>query len=640
MRLIWINFVLSTIFAALPFISGCNGTKERPRTTQTEKKERVGKVETQISEHAPSKPQRLRWEKKIHAYTATLKSTMSAGASQVMLQLNMASEVNLFPAETKSEEDLLLMVLVNPEVHIEGERRPSLEQEKRLRQELAQPVWGRYRGGKLQKLYLPKRPSAFAVGIWRTLLSGIQVAAPINGQQQSFETTEFDNNGEYQVVYNHIEAGKWEKRKLSYVKGLHLPDSESPVGLAPTPKLKTSKGEVIIAGDGLHAVTLDESINVPLTEGSRLSGTTALHIARSGDGTATKPGATVAPPSNALVLSASEPYAQALPVDAMDDQRMRGLTFDDTLKALVARSRDPRRKALWEKQEQKHGRAKDDTVAKAWTEDWSRYFIALPAFFRQQPETLKIAENQIRKGSPATQSLFGGLSSSGSPGAQALLARLALDQKLDRELRLSAVRNLVQCKMPTKETAEVVWGMAGDSILSRYSVFGIGIIARKLRKAGETESAGLILSNLINRLGSISDPNEKRDVLRGISNTGDPAAYESIKPLIADPNPTIRGGAVEAVRLMEIPEADRLIADRILLENEPAAGVRVSAINSASNRSHEEPLLSVLIDAASNDPEDKVRRAARKVLLAWSRDTLALKPILAQIADADERETL
>jgi hypothetical protein len=44
-------------------------------------------------------------------------------------------------------------------------------------------------------------------------------------------------------------------------------------------------------------------------------------------------------------------------------------------------------------------------AAEAWTEDWARYFAALPAFFRQLPETLSAAEEAVRAGHPATASL-------------------------------------------------------------------------------------------------------------------------------------------------------------------------------------------------------------------------------------------
>jgi hypothetical protein len=322
-------------------------------------------------------------------------------------------------------------------------------------------------------------------------------------------------------------------------------------------------------------------------------------------------------------------------MDAMDHERMKGLTFEQTLRALVARSRDPRKKALWAAKNDHAADPMDKKNAETWTEDWARYFAALPAFFRQKPETLKRAEREIREDNPATASLLGGLSSSGSPAAQKVLARLAKDETLDMKIRESALRNLVQCTRPTEKTADIVWAFTDDSDFTRLAVFGIGIIARKMRKSGEVETASKYVSKLIDRLGEVEDPHQKRDVLRGISNSGDPAAMDAVAPLFNAEEPAVRGGAVEAVRLMEIPEADRLIAEKISFKTEDTAGVRASAIRAAANRSQEDPILAALLEAAQFDPDMKVKKESRKLLYSWSNGNPELVAKLEAIADTD-----
>jgi hypothetical protein len=182
----------------------------------------------------------------------------------------------------------------------------------------------------------------------------------------------------------------------------------------------------------------------------------------------------------------------------------------------------------------------------------------------------------------------------------------------------------------------MVWQQSESATHARLAVYGLGIIARKMRKNGEVEEASTILKQLLERLDQVTDPHEKRDVLRGISNTGDATALPAIRALLRDDTPAVRGGAVEALRLMETPEVDRLIADQLSPDAEPATGVRLSTIRAASTRSHEDPLLAALIEAATDDPDEKVKKEARKLLLSWSKDTPELTTVLEQIAEADE----
>ncbi len=339
------------------------------------------------------------------------------------------------------------MVLKKPKITIGGDSKPSNEQLEILSAELNAPVWGMYRKGLLEKMRFPTKPSAYAVGIWMTLLSGFQVSVPLN-LEESYTSNEFDSNGEARVVYNKIDTEIWSKTKKSCAQGLHVPDSELPVGGAPSPKLLSSSGEIVIEEKVIRSIKQEERISVALSSPGDLLGNTSLSIKYKNEPqiVATKE----VPPLESLVLSASEPFVQVLPIDAMDKEKMKGLTFERTLNALVSKSRDPRKKALWASKNDEPSLVKDQKRAEKWTEDWARYFAALPAFFRQEPAALKRAEKEIREGKPATASLLGGLESSGNPEAQEVLIRLVRDDKLIIELRESALRNLVQCAHPTK----------------------------------------------------------------------------------------------------------------------------------------------------------------------------------------------
>jgi hypothetical protein len=171
-------------------------------------------------------------------------------------------------------------------------------------------------------------------------------------------------------------------------------------------------------------------------------------------------------------------------------------------------------------------------------------------------------------------------------------------------------------------------------------MFGMGIIARKLRENGQPEESKRLTMRLVAELSNNEDPNDKLDILRGIANSGDAVAFDVIRPLLTSPIAAMRIGSVEAIRLMDHPEVDKNIANHVLSTTESDENVRVAAVESAAMRRPVGEILAAVISTAKSDPEEQVKKAARKVLFRWMSLVPKLRKVLDDIANEDLRASL
>ncbi|NLN62969.1 MAG: hypothetical protein GX146_08830 [Myxococcales bacterium] len=569
-------------------------------------------------------------------YRVEMSSRLADSSNHLLLDLSVEAHLHVAVQRVQGSRTTLSLALVGPLVRLEGDD-PSRTsaQAASLQDELTQPFVGTFHRGAMEEMGFSSGASAFAVGVRRTLLSGLQVPV-LSPDARSIEAREFDANGEVVVRYTKIDEGSWRLEKQSYVRGLYENDGADAMQQGPRPVLKSAKGNLLMADGRLVRAERSDVVHVDIMDAGGMRSHTALSVAL--DTTAPPPDASLLSldASAMTVLAADKPWHTPLDIGAMDAARMEGLTFDAVLKALVAKAKDPRRRGLWSKKNDETASEVQAKDAAEWTEDWSRYFSALPAFFRQQPQTLKRAEKEIRRGSPATTSLIGGLSSSGIAAAQQLLLKLARDTKLDAALRESALRNVAQCRQPTVETAEALRALYADAFSKRYAVFGTGIISRKLRESGDEAAALAGVNWLLSLLQTESVAAERRDILRGLANAGHPAVLAPMERLLASDVMLDRAGALEALRLVRDPVVDERIAHHLRASVEPEGAVREAAVQAASTRRSADPLRQALIAAAKTDPEKRVRGLAFKLLRQWSAHDPALVPIIASMAEFHE----
>jgi hypothetical protein len=588
-------------------------------------------VDTATATGDPAGPWEAGWQ---GVYRVTMSSRLQDASGHLLLGLSLEGDLHVAVQRVLGPRVALSLAFTAPQVSLEGDDPArTAAQAASLRSELALPFVGTFENGVLSSMGFGKGASAFAVGVRRTVLSLLQTP-PAQGGQAVTESREFDANGQVRVRYTQTGEGLWQAEKQAYLRGLYESDDDDPERRSPRPALESATGMLSVQGGRLARAERSDVVRVDLmgTGGMRshTAGTLVLN-----------PGAP--PPASALlsldasamtVLSAGSPWRTPLDIGAMDSARMEGLDFDTVLKALVARAKDPRRRGLWAKKNEAAVDAAQVKDATEWTHDWSRYFTALPAFFRQQPQTLKRAEKEIRKGSPAATSLIGGLSSSGVAAAQQILLALARDEKLDAGLREAALRNLAQCNLPTVETAEAMRAMFTDEFSKRYAVYGTGIISRKLRESGEDAAALAGVNWLLSLLEGETDVPARRDILRGLANAGHPVVLPSMGKLLTSDVASDRAGALEALRLVDDPAVDALIAQRLNPKAEPERAVREAAVQAASTRSPAVPLRQAVIDAAQTDPEKRVKTLAMKLLRQWVSNDPSLQPIIDSIASA------
>jgi len=575
-----------------------------------------------------------------YKYSVKLESALLLG-SQPVMDFSISGQLVIDGAKKGSGGDEFACFFKDVKVDFKSGKN-ALKQENLLKNSLEQqPVWVTFREGALKSIFWAQPPNSFMVGIWRSVLGAFQLSLNIDesGRDKSGElkTVEFDNNGRYEAVYTQNGKSGWSKKKLAYINGLYTGESNGMLKEAPRPRLIMSSWNMRFNNGIIDSVSQKEQVKVVLTGTGAFMGTTALSIKYVSGARLSKP--PLADLKNGVTLEASEPFIQKLPVDAMDRQRMEGLTFKKLLDALVDKSRDPRKKRLWRAKNDKAADKKQQKDADRWTKDWSVYFAALPAFFRQQPKTIKIAEKEIIKGSPATSSLLGGLASSATLAAQKTLLKLAENSRLDDTVREAAMRNLVQCRSPFIETSEAVKKFYNKGFLASYAVYGTGIIARKLRESGEFDKAAESVRWLAELLKKEKNSDRRRDIFRGLANSAHPLLLEITGNYLNSSDPSDRAGAIDSLRLVKNPGVDKIIIKALDYASEPEKSVRIAAINALSVREKSSRTISTLIKTAQEDPESRVKSAARKLLYTWAKNDNALQQQLLTINWTDLKTT-
>src|SRR5690606_28130253 len=104
-------------------------------------------------------------------------------------------------------------------------------------------------------------------------------------------------------------------------------------------------------------------------------------------------------------------------------------------------------------------------------------------------------------------------------------------------------------------------------------------------------------------------------LLRGIANSGEASLRSSVEPLLDHAKPTLRGAAVEALRLMPGAEIDRLIAERLAHESDYSA-LR-AAVNAAKTRVPSAFLAAALADLSGRAQDSQARYRAVLILVDW-----------------------
>ena len=142
---------------------------------------------------------------------------------------------------------------------------------------------------------------------------------------------------------------------------------------------------------------------------------------------------------------------------------------------------------------------------------------------------------------------------------------------------------------------------------------------------------------LIRRLRTVDGGARDDRILRAISNSGYAPALPAVVPFLDDSREAVRVDALEAIRLMDSPEVDGVIASR-LGGNAPPK-IQLAAIDAVRVRKPTATLAQAL-GGAARSPDSHVRYGAVELAVAWLNRRPELRHTLERVARHDAEEKM
>ena len=204
-----------------------------------------------------------------------------------------------------------------------------------------------------------------------------------------------------------------------------------------------------------------------------------------------------------------------------------------------------------------------------------------------------------------------------------------------RRARQSAAMSLIRVKEPIAANVAVLRGLSSDPLLREYAVYGLGTASRRLRAAGQETPAGEATAALLSLLAAAADDESRMLVLRGISNSADVRTLPHVEPFLSHGVYGVRHAAIDALRLMQSPDADAWLAERLLQDGN--ASVQAAAIAAAAGRAPSGRMADALAAASLRGKDAIVRHRAVELASQWLDAQPALGGTLEQVAK-DEKQ--
>jgi len=560
-------------------------------------------------------------------YTLTLEAENEVGPGQI-LELRVSGKLEALPVKSSGGASPLALRLTGVRASSGGQDVPELARD------LERAFSATFEHGRLKSVQLPRELSPGGASVMRTVAASLQLAAPTTAAT-AWRASELDGTGRYEVAYEASPAPsrKFTKKKLRYESlvanrsklpsSVHIPSAQLELGV----EVAEHAGSVELGADStIESVSYSERLQATLLNDAKVSSTSKLTLSR-------VPGAPAAfetpAPSLLVSLVGDEPYPSRSPVD-LDAQRVSGVTFEKLLADAEAGERS------WAPPDSSSTKSAVETEIDRGARDRarqsSRYFAALEAMFRVQPDTVPRALGKIRSRSPAASLLTNALGSSNAPAAETALVTLLQDRSVERSLRASAANSLIRAGDPQPETVRAMLAAADDPIVGVHAIYALGSYARKLRSRDPSRSAP-ISRFLVEKLSRASQSAQRVHLLRGIANSGDPSALPAVRPYLVSADPLLRSAAVESMRLMQDPEVDSLIRERL---EDQRSSVRRAALDTARARRATKQLAGAVERVATRADDGYSRMEAVRLLGMWLSQLPELREPLRRIAQNDE----
>lgn len=547
-----------------------------------------------------------------YVYALDLHSSAASAAMPVpMFSLDVKGKLRLSSLEPEGDLQRVRIALEDVQVGSSSEAEPRVSA---FSSALQRPFELLLRNGVVDGLRIDEGTDYVAVALLRTIASALQVAPAPEPEQTRYEAREFDSTGRYVARYERPDKTRLRKQKLRYETVLSVGDRGSQGGALKAPEVQPEIKSSAIAVQFDEAtprdVTLAEETLVALMDASKLSYSTSLSLKL----LERKPLAKSASASPKLVyLAAKQAYAPAPRLSDLDSVRIGDLTFQETIARLeaIAKDYDPTKLA----ESAAAADSADGKTAEVAIER-NRYFTALAAFYRQDPAYVARGVALARGGSPAAKWVISALGASGTPEGQAALAGLITEDALGKPLQKIAGLALVQANQPLVASARAFEALLEQPEWQQFALFAVGIYARRMREVGQTAEAERLAKLLLQRLARAKEKAELRDALGALSNAAYAPATAAIRPFLTHAEPAVRQAALQALRLIDSEEVDRLMIT--VLGKDASEDVRALAADTARERpTLRRPVIDAVATAAAGDADVSVRLMAVRSLGAW-----------------------
>ncbi|HVJ15231.1 MAG TPA: HEAT repeat domain-containing protein [Polyangiaceae bacterium] len=568
---------------------------------------------------SPVAAPRLDWPLlKLLRYDLDLRSASTSTMAGMPFKVELSATVELIPLERQGEKVAMLMRLRSPKLTFGGK---ASEDGAAWEKELAQPFWFALERGKIVDTRISQGLSGQTVSMLRTISSGLQLTTPTDGSDPSKPWTvrEHDSTGEYEASYSASADGTVLRNKQRFLDTLITGKVTPEQRKAVLPQVERAEARLTLSAGLLQKVTSHDEVRTTLLGANTVTVTTDLSLVRQAAASATPEPEMLKLAGDLLSLSPSRAYGIPDARASFDALRAENAKFSDVLVELEAMARDPNRRALVGAINDKSVGADAQDQAKKQLEERASELSKLTGLLRTKPETIRELEAAIAKKSPASSMLLDALSSAGTEAAQTSLIGLLRGTTLSRELRNAAATSLIRVQLASPATVELLTTLVDDPLLRDHAVYGLGTAARRLVEHGEAARSEPLVDVLLRGLSQAKSSDERVRWLRGIANAGSAKALPAVQPLLDDKDRILRQSALEALRLVQDPRVDEIVAER--LQKEDMALVRETALRVAELRSPSPVLQHALELTAQGDQDKAVRAAAERLLERWKRSS-------------------
>jgi hypothetical protein len=445
------------------------------------------------------------------------------------------------------------------------------------------------------------------VGVWhgllRTIIATSQFVSP--GREEAalgrWSVEETDQLGRYRAEYVRLLPGVFSKTKGPYS---HIELSKE-VLRGSGPKL-SSKTELQVDGRGLvqRAEAL-ESTSVPLGQTPLLSTTRVKLVLKSIE--RGERGTDEAWTSSRSPLYANRGTPES-PASELERKRKLVAGADFATLSTALRGFAPGSEERWGAIER------------------------LGALFDLEPEALTDAARLLRGRISAddARGIMAALGESTTGQAQQVLTEVAKNDALEGETRSVALTHLNLNPAPTESTLTELAGLADssqDSNVRDRAVLALGGAAGGALKHSDTADAGeRAVETLKSGAAAASDDASRQLYLGALGNTGASSALDLLKRQLGDSNPETRSAALMALRFIQEPEVDTILAQFML--QDPALIARQAAVGAAGYRATAAPIIQACQQILRADPLEAMRfevlrTLGEKLLVAGQQQLIA-----------------